>query len=157
MDEAESSAKKLEKAIKKLTERYKALAAAIADARRQGTGVGSASGNEPIGTPAGASLQSGGQFVVPSTIPSSFKTPGGGMLAEVHPGELVTVVSAPQVAAPRPVKDRAISGASFKQEISNVTNTSNTANQSFNLNVQEVVSSDIKTSFGLLQSLGGAN
>lgn len=157
MNETKSNAEKLAVVIKKLTSRYLSLAAAIAEAGRSGSGVPTGvTGNEPIGTPAVGAFQKGGQFIVPSTIPQQFKTPSGGMLAEVHPGELVTVVTAPQVSAPTAIKDRAISGASMQQDIANVTN-NQSKEQSFNLNVTEVVSKDVRTSFGLMQSLGGFN
>ncbi len=155
MESAEGAAKALDKAIKNLVKRYNALAAAIAKARRQGSGVGTASGNEPIGgaNPAGA-FASGGSFVVPNTIPRDVQGPTGGMIIEVHPRELVNIIPAQlanNIPESAPINAQPFSGASLQPAITNVS--SETIQQNFSLHVTEAVGPSFSSGFGLLQSL----
>ena len=154
MSEAESRAKKLEKALKTLIKRYKALASAIKEASSAGAGVATGvTGNESLGgaggTPAG-SFARGGSFIVPNQISSVNRGPTGGQLIEVHAGELVNIVpkgimDSPAIDSPK------ISGAGISTQI--VNNDSSQRNSQYILNVKEAVSPTFRGSFGMLAAL----
>lgn len=160
--QSKSKAKDLIDILKELIEQYGLLAEAIEKVNSAGTGT-PASPTTP--TTGSVPFAEGGSFTVPSNIPDALRGPTGGMLMEVHPNELVQILSANLA---KSVTRLPTSLESYKQmirspqvsgvPISNVVNhnqQSNVTNE-FNLNIRESPTNNIRDSYDLMRTLAGA-
>lgn len=155
----DKDAVKLAKNIIKLTKEYEKL-------KKQVEAVAKAGGlpGPVVPDPSGSiPFADGGRFIVPNTIPSKIKGPTGGMNIEVHKGELVSIIpesiakavkALPERLTNSPkVRDANLSGAGLSNTIANTINNNNSNPQTFNLNVTEAVSGNVRDSFAMMQSL----